>query len=1085
MARSACTRGALSLVLGFTMAAMAAAVPLPLVFESNQGQTDPRVRFIARSQGSSLFLLDDGGALLSLPGAGGETRHGVRMLLDGGEPLPVSQGVGAHGTSRYYRGNDPARWLSGIPTWDRAHYAAVYPGIDLVYYANDRRLEFDFIVSPGADPAEILLRFEGLQAKEGGKDLAVDGEGRLLLATPAGEVTLEAPRVYQDIAGERRTVAGHYQLAEAGKVRFAVGEYDASRPLVIDPVLIFSSYIGGLAADSVEEAAVDSQGNMIVTGQTLSDDLPLVNPVLSVRPGQWDFFVAKVSANGSQLVYCTYLGSSPSPGEIGYDQVTGIAVDAAGNAYVSGLTEGANYPVLNAVQPVYGGGAIDLFLTKLSPTGALVYSTYLGGSHVEVSSGWPWGSNVAVTPDGKAYVTGGTNSADYPQVNGAQPQLAAGNCAFDGLTFPCGDMVLTVVSPAGDQILYSTFWGGPDDEAAGAVAVDSTGAAYLLAPGYHATTPLVNPFQPELAGNGDAFIMKIRPDGTQPVYATFLGGSSGEGVWDLKVDAEGGAYVLLQTSSTDLPVPYAIQPVNAGSDWYLARINPRGTGIDYATYFGGPGFDVPRELAVDATGHVAITGYSLYAPFPVLKPLFPGNQDDGFVVRIHPTGPTLLYSTPMGGGEGRGIAFGPRGDVYVGGNTDSESFSLLNPFQPVFGGHGHRSDYAEGFVRRIADGFSTLATPSRIPAQAGDTITVPVRFTPGGANISSTILSIDFDETCLTFNPADPIVYNLPAGYFKSVSYNALDTDGEIDITLIDPAPPIVPLPLGELARLTFHVKPACGGTATSTLASVGFSSAPSVSFGASGQSRPGFSLDGSVEVLGGTRGDCNADQVIDAGDLDASVLELSDTDGSLWLDARLSTFLGSPVGCDANDDTQIDAGDFSCIILLLFDEVCDSQPLFAGPLGFDPPALELPARLRPGRGGEVLVPVTLSPGESRVNSVAFSLILPDSLAFDPTDADRDGIPDAITFQLPPGFTGKVRWNPKNPAGQLAIFVFDTTGSRRPLPPGGKLAVVRLVAKGVSAAEKPVRFGTSPPPSFGIDEGKSVQGVTRLGGETK
>jgi hypothetical protein len=1072
------------------MASMAAAVPLPLVFESNQGQTDPSVRFIARSPSSALFLLDDGGALLSLPGAGGETRHAVRMLLDGGETLPASEGVGAHGTSRYYRGNDPARWLSGVPTWDRAHYTAVYPGIDLVYYANDRRLEFDFIVSPGADPAAILLRFEGLTAKEGEKDLAVDGEGRLRLATPAGEVTLEAPRVYQDIAGARRTVAGHYQLAEAGKVRFAVGEYDASRPLVIDPVLTYSSYLGGSGAtgwETIEELAVDANGNSIVVGYATTPDFPLVNPAFPTRPGGFDLHVTKVSADGSHVVYSTFLGSSPSPGETGTEWPGGIAVDAAGNAYVSGLTQGVNFPVLNAVQPVYGGNA-DMFVTKFSPAGALVYSTYLGGSSTDIPN-WLWPSNLAVMPDGKAYVVGMTYSTDYPQVNGAQTSLSVDTaiCATPE-TGTCADMVLTVLSPAGDQILYSTYWGGPDEEGPNSVAVDSTGAAYVLALGAVPTTPLVNPYKPEFS-NGDLFIMKIRPDGTQPVYATFVRAENNAGAMDLDIDAEGAAYIVNQTFATDLPVPYAIQPVNAGANWYLTRINPRGTGIDYATYFGGTGFDVPWDLEVDAMGNVAITGYSLYGPFPVLRPLYPGIvQDDGFVVRIHPTGPTLLYSTPMGGGRALGVGFNPRGDVLLGGATGSTTFHLVNPFQPVYGGNG------DAFFRRMADGFSTLATPSRIPAQAGDTITVPVLFTPGGANISSTILSIDFDESCLTFNPADPIVYNLPAGYFKSVSYNASDTDGEIDITLIDPAPPIVPLPLGELARLTFHVKPACGGTATSTLASVGFSSAPSVSFGASGQSKPGFSLDGSVEVLGGTRGDCNADQMIDAGDLDASVLELSDTDGSLWLDARLSTFLGSPVGCDANADTSIDAGDLSCIILMLFEgpEACASESLLLAdvpePLkaaSFGPPALEVPARLRPGRDGEVLVPVTLRRGESRVNSVAFSLILPDSLSFDPTDADRDGIPDAVTFQLPLGFTGKVRWSPKNPAGQLAIFVFDTAGSRRPLPQGGKLAVVRLVAKGGATAEKPVRFGTSPSPSFGIDEGKSVRGVTRLEGETK
>ncbi len=1083
--------GSLSLVLGITMASMAAAVPLPLVFESNLGQTDPQVRFMARSQGLSLFLLDDGGAVLSLPGAG-ETRHAVRMQLEGGELLPASEGVGAHGVARYYRGNDPARWLSGVPTWDRAYYAAVYPGIDLVYYANAKRLEFDFIVSPGADPAAIFLRFEGLKAKEGEKDLAVDGEGRLQLATPAGEVTLEAPRVYQDVDGERRMVEGRYQIAGTGKVRFAVGEYDASRPLVIDPVLVYSSFLGGSGEspwETVEELAVDANGNSFVTGYTFSPDFPLVNPAIATPPGGWDIYVAKISADGSHIVYSTFLGSSPSPGETGTERPGGIAVDAAGNAYVSGLTQGANFPVLNAAQPIYGGAA-DMFVTKFSPTGVLLYSTYLGGSSTDIPS-FLWPSNLAVTPDGKAYVTGLTYSTDYPQVNGAQTSLSVDTdiCVNTEIgAGTCADMVLTVLSAAGNQILYSTFWGGPEEDGTSNIAVDSTGAAYLFGFG-NASTPLVNPYKPEPTA-GDMFLMKIRPDGTPPVYATFVRTAANGGILDIDVDAEGAVYVIVQTVGDDVPVPHAIQSVYggvgiAGGDWYLAKINPRGTGIDYATYLGGAGFDVPWDLEVDAMGNVAIGGYALYAPFPVLRPLYPGIvQDDGFVARIHPTGPTLLYSTPMGGGRVTGVGFNSRGDLFLGGYTESRTFQLVNPFQPVFGGGP-----GDAFVRRMADGFATLATPSRIPAQAGATISVPVLFTPGGFNISATSLSIDFDETCLTYNPADPIVYNLPAGYFKSVSFNAGDTDGEIDIALVDPAPPIVPLPLGELARLTFHVKPTCGGTAMSTLARVGFSSAPSVSFGASGQSRPGFSLDGSVEVLAGLRGDCNADQLVDAGDLDASVLEVFDTDGTHWLDARLSTFLGSPVGCDANADTLIDAADLSCTILLIFEgpEACDSESLATKSIGAADalPALELPARLQAERDGAVLVPVTLHRGESRVNSVVFSLIVPDSLSFDPTDANRDGVPDAVTFQLPEGFTGKVRWNPKNSAGQLALTVFDTSGLRKPLPLGHRLAVVRLTPKDGATPQEPVRFGTSPTPSFGLDEGKSVRGVTRLQGEGK
>jgi hypothetical protein len=1069
------TTAALGLLLG--LAASAPALPLPTVFEANRGQTDPQVRFLARHGGSSLFLMEDGGAVLSLgKGVNGE-RQTVRMSLIGGSPHPQAVGEGEHGAASYYRGNDPAKWITGVPTWDRARYTAVYPGIDLVYYVDGDRLEHDFIVAPGADPQSILLRFDGLDQQD--RPVVLDGEGRLRLATLAGEVVLAAPLVYQEVDGEKRQVAGRYQPAGPGRVRFAVGEYDRSRPLVIDPVLVYSSFLGGSGNEPGESyTGADPAGNSFFVGWDFSDDFPLVAPILSSRPGGFDMVIAKVSADGSHLVYSTFFGGST--GEL----PLGLAVDAAGNAYVEGLTDSVDLPVLHAVQPAFAGGGTDLFVTKLSPAGALAYSTYMGGSNFDYNME-SWSAGIAVKPDGTVYLTGQSASADYPLVHAFQG-LTPGDCIYywDPNPQQCADAVLTVLSPDGQQILYSSFIGGSGDDRGESVAVDSDGAAYLLGLTDSADFPLVNPFQ----ATGALFLMKIRPDGTPPVYSSRFGNIDGGQIpWSIAVDAEKNAYFFLGSYTADLPVKNAVQPEfgGGGHDWYLAKINPRGSGLDYATYLGGPGVDGGWRMALDPLGNAVMVGYSLFEPgFPLVRPLGPPQIPDAIVAKIHGTGPTVLYSTTLGGSDGDGafgVAMDARGDVYIGGSTGSADFPLAHPMQPALNG------LADNFVVRMADGIATLATPSRIAAQPGGTVTVPVRFTPGGFDIAFTAFSIDYDEACLTFDPTDAnadgvpdaITFNLPAGYGKSVQYNAGDTDGEIDISVFDPAPPFTLLPLGEPARITFHVKPTCGGSALSTLVRVGFSSAPAVSFGdVTGHSVPGISLDGSLEVFGGQRGDCNGDQRVDAGDLGADVLELFDTDGSFWLDAPLSTFPGSPIGCDANADLAIDAGDLSCTPLLIFQGpgACATTPLIVD----QPASLQLPARTG-SVNGRVDLPVNLLRGTAGVNSVAFSLILPDALEFNPADADGDGVPEAVSFKLPAGFLGSVRWTPENRAGQLALLVIDTTGRGKPLPLSSTLAVIHLTLKKAATEGGLVRFGTAPAASFGTTRGTSTPGTTRDG----
>ncbi len=1079
------------LFLGLSAAVAAARPPLPVAFEAHQGPADPQVRFTARTGGTSLALLEDGGAVLSHPGTDGKP-HAVRLRLDGALPCPQAVGEGERGEANYFLGNDKSHWRTGIPTWDRVRYSAVWPGVDLVYYAQEGRFEHDFVVAPGADPGAVTLRFEGLGTEA--PDVRVDSDGDLQLA--GGELTLQAPRIYQEVGGTRQPVAGRYVSAGPGRVRIAVDAYDTEKPLVIDPVIVFSSFLGGSNVDGVEEVAVDSADNTYVAGRTVSDNFPTVNPAFSTHLG-YDIFVAKISADGSHLIYSTYLGSSEN------DQPLGLDVDAAGNAYLSGWVSATDFPVLNALQPTLRGLS-DLFVTKLGPTGALAYSTYLGGSSFEIESSWQGGSNIKVKPDGTAYVTGGSSSADFPQVHAVQAGLAPNaGCLFLGLPdfpAPCMDVTLTVISPNGSQILYSTLWGGPDDDVAQSVAIDPSGAAYILGGTSSSGFPLVNPFQSQLKGAGDLFVMKIRPDGTPPVYATLLGGSGDDAPWDLQADAEGNAYILAQTTSSDLPVKNPLQSTYSGNfDWYLAKINPRGTGVDYATYFGGPGFDVPESLGVDVLGDVTMAGYQVSNPsgstFPTLRPMGSVNRDDGFVVKVHATGPTLLYSTPIGGGVVIGMDVGPRGDAYVGGNTDNSGsifggppnngpFPLVHPFQPTYGGGS-----SDGFVMKISDGLATVATPSRIPADPGGTVTVPVRFTPGGLAVSPISFSIDYDRTCLTFDSTDAdedsipdaITFSVPAAFTKIVMF---DSGGNIGILISDLTLPFALLPLSEVARITFHVKPTCGATAVSTLAPIRFSSSPIViSFGnTSGQAVPGIALDGSVQVWGGPHGDCNGDIAVNAADLTATVLELFDGDGAVKYDTPLGGFNGSPTGCDANGDAAINAGDLSCTVLIMFQGqgACGQGATAA----LQAPTLSVSWSPAASPNGSVQVPVQLQRGSASINTVAFSLVIPNGLTFDPTDANGDGIPDAVSFRLPAGFVGSAQWNPANRAGQLAMAVMDTSG-RKPLPASSTIAVITLREKAVKGEDTNLHFGTAPAASFGNTQGSSTPGLVSDGGIAK
>lgn len=668
---------------------------LPLSFEVNAGQSDPRVRFMAHGSGYNLFLTATEAvlALSRQPADKAETARTdttvVRMALAGANVDPQINGLDPlPGRVNYFRGSDPAQWHTDIPTYAAVGYRNVYPGIDVRYYGNQRQLEYDFIVAPGANPQTIALRFDGVSTLE------LDDAGDLILHTPDGQLIRQRkPFVYQELDGRRAEVASAYALHADDHVGFQIGTFDPGRPLIIDPVLVYSSYLGGTGFDQGYGITVDASGNAYVVGQTFALDFPTTPGAYQTNPP--GSFITKINAAGSALVYSSYLAGGGgnavavdaagqayvvgdaftldfpvTPGAfqtspMGYDvsltkfNATGsaliyssrfgggfddhgvaIALDAAGNAYLTGWTvcssPTCDFPTVNAFQPDYGGGNNDAFVTKINAQGsAPVYSTYLGGGAI-LNTTDDWGAGIAVDGAGSAYVTGHTFSQDFPVTAGAYKTNGGGN--LDGF--------VTKFTPQGSALVYSTFLGGNDYDQALNLAIDGAGNAYVTGTtdGLFPTTP--GAFQTN--GSFDAFVTKLNATGSALIYSTYLGGSAGvDRGWGIKVGSSGNAYVVGDTTSSNFPTQNAIQPGYGGglADAFVTKLNATGTALVYSTFLGGNLSDEGPDIALDSSGNAYVTGYTSSYQFPVSRPFQGSNgggiehHDDAFVAKISETAP--------------------------------------------------------------------------------------------------------------------------------------------------------------------------------------------------------------------------------------------------------------------------------------------------------------------------------------------------------------------------------------------------------------------------------------------------------------
>ena len=656
---------------------------LPLSFEVNAGQFGPEVRYASRGRGYSLYLTP-GEAVLALskqsgrrpaeksqagqkgdrPDAGPAEVDALRMRLVGASDSPEIRGAGRQqGVSNYLVGKDPARWHTNVAHYSSVEYRGVYTGIDLVYHGRQRQLEYDFVVAPQADPGQIRVAFAGADG------MRVDESGDLLLAVAGGEVRQHKPVIFQEINGERKEIAGRYVITGREEIGFEIGEYDPTRPLVIDPILSYSTLLGVNEASGI---AVDSAGNAYIICRDTSS-------------GQGR--VIKLNAAGTALVYSTTIG-----GSLG-STLKGIAVNSAGEVYVTGDTYDEEFPTtVGAFDTTFNGSfGYDAFVAKLNAAGnALVYSTFLGGG------GYDYGNSIALDSAGNAYVAGYTDSNDFPMLGAPQGSQAGSY-----------DVFVTKLNSAGSALLYSTYLGGSYNDYGNSIAVDSAGNAFVAGETVSDDFPLQGALQASYGGGTDAFVAKLNAAGGALVYSTYLGGSGSDKGKSLVVDSAGNAIVTGETYSSNFPLQGALQASSGGnSDVFVSKLNPAGSALVYSTYLGGSGYDLGKSLAVDSAGNAHVTGSTASPNFPIRIPFqfFNAGGSDAFVLKITSTG-SAVHSTYLGGqgdDSGNAIALDSTGTgIYVTGSS-SNNYSDMMEFPTTAGAFMETSDSTSyGFATRI------------------------------------------------------------------------------------------------------------------------------------------------------------------------------------------------------------------------------------------------------------------------------------------------------------------------------------------------------------------------------------------------
>jgi hypothetical protein len=651
---------------------------LPFTFVENSGQVDARVRYIGFGPELKAWFEDNGMYLQN---------HGsaVRMTFAGTNTtsrpaIHAGESAGAH--ANYLHGSDPQAWQMNLPLVNSIRYESVWPGIDVVYRTDHGGMKAEYLVKPGAAVDWIRLQF----------DAAVDIEtnGALRIKTQSGDFREDAPVLYQLIGGERRVVHGRFRQTADREIGFVADGYDPHEPLVIDPSVIFSGHFGGSSQDTITSVAIDHSNNIVVAGWTSSTDLPASNGARKVDGGGVDAFVASFLPNGGGLIYCTYLGGSSD------DRAFGVAVDSSRNVYVTGQTSSTNFPVMAPLQP-HLSGTRDAFVTKLNPAGnALIYSTYLGGSGVDV------GNAISLDSANEAVIGGDTTSTNLPASTGTfQARLGGSQDAF-----------VAKLSAAGNSLVFLTYFGGSGTDHCTALFVAAQGGIVFGGSTSSSNFPTAGlTVQPGPGGGQDGFIAKLSPAGSKLSFSTYVGGSGGspgapEQVNALTTDAQFNIIAAGTTSSTNFPVtPGAYQTTPSGqTDGFIMRLNGSGALLQ-STYLGGALSDAINAVAVDFHGNPYVAGTTDSLDFPVQNPTQSSNGGgmDAFIVKLNPSLSSVIFGTYLGGSSSDGanaIAVDSETSVVVVGQTGSGDFPALGSLQ-----HS-TNEMLSSFITKITPSFT-------------------------------------------------------------------------------------------------------------------------------------------------------------------------------------------------------------------------------------------------------------------------------------------------------------------------------------------------------------------------------------------
>jgi len=673
--------------------ALAAYGRLPLRFEPNRGQAASDVKYLTRAERYTVFLTERS-AVFAFKGNTPGTAAAIKLTFADADRAPRrAAGTALPGRSHYLKGS-AASWRTNVPQYADVRYEAVYPGVDVVFHGRQRAFEYDFVVAPGADPRAIRLAIAGAET------IRLDG-GDLVLQAGGVELRQRKPEIYQDSPAGRQTIDGSYQLLPDGAVGFEIAAYDASRPLTIDPVVVYSSYLGGgssgiFGGDQGWSIAVDADGAAYLTGMAWAADFPVTpGAVQTTRSGESDAFVAKVSPDGSTLLYSTVLGGSSHEN---YFVGGAVAVDGAGNAYVTGETLSDDFPTTPGAFRRTGG---TVFAAKINPSGsALVYSTLIGNGR---------GHAIAVDAFGQAYLTGLRHDRAFPTRNPLMATLA-----------DHGAFVLKL-NASGSDLVFSTYLGGSagfgesefDEDQGTAIAVDPAGHVYVGGRALSRDFPVVNAAQPQHGGATlDAFVARIDASGQFLHFLTYLGGSGRDMVTGIAVGLDFTVHVAGATASANFP---SVNPLPVGPpdllDAFVTRLSATGSAILFSTRIGGPNLDSAGGIALDQQGAIFVVG-STDGGFPQVRPLPPAFGTalggDAFVMKLARGGSPILYSTYLGGDGlewGAGIALDRAGSAYVTGSTfmlgSTGTFPIVGGFQPVAGGG------IDAYVAKIVDDSGT------------------------------------------------------------------------------------------------------------------------------------------------------------------------------------------------------------------------------------------------------------------------------------------------------------------------------------------------------------------------------------------